>query len=103
MTLPHQTAAAIGLAMLMASNPAIAAHEPGNDLHTRAWMLQHLGPNGLAKCRAFRAVLRHTSELQKTGGGTISPVERRRLEAELRSAKAMTPRRVSAFDCGVPL
>ncbi len=84
--------------------PISSAHSASqNQFHNRTWMLEHLGPNGLAKCRAFNAVVANTLQLQKAGGGTISPLERRRLSSELAHAKAMTPKSVTPSDCGVPL
>jgi hypothetical protein len=93
------------IAILMAATfaPALAIAAPPNQLQTRTWTLQHLGPDGLAKCRAFKAVVRHTLVLQKTDGGTITPIERKRIGAELASARAMTPADVTAAKCGVPL
>jgi len=99
---PLPSVGTIFLVLATVLSPAIAASSPGRVLHTRDRMLQHLGPNGLAKCRALKAVARDTIELEKAGNGTISPVQRHRLQAELRSARAMTPRHVTSFDCGVP-
>lgn len=69
----------------------------------RARTLEHLGPNGLAKCRAFRRVRQQTAALQRAGGGSFSAQTRRRLEAELKAAKAMPPASTTPEVCGVPL
>lgn len=90
-------------AAILSLSSMAAAATPNNQLRSRAWTLRHLGPNGLEKCRAFRTVVNNTMQLQKAGGGRISPVERKRLDAELSAAKAMPPRRLTPFTCGVPL
>jgi hypothetical protein len=82
---------------------AVANAGPSDVLHNRTWALRHLGANGLEKCRAFRLVRKHTAQLQVAGGGTITAGERGRLETELGSAKAMPPRSLTPFQCGVPL
>lgn len=71
--------------------------------HGRAWALDHLGPAGLAKCRAFRRVRQETAGLQKAGEGTITRGERLRLEQRLARARAMPPASVTPVKCGVPL
>jgi len=67
------------------------------------WDRSHLGANGLQKCRAFRLVLKHTTEAQTAGGGSISSGQAHRLQAELNAAKQMPPAAVTPMECGVPL
>ena len=83
--------------------PMIAALAQPDTLKTRTWDLGHLGANGLEKCSAFRRVLKHTSALQTTGGGTITYGERARLDAELAAANKMPPAALTPMQCGVPL
>lgn len=89
---------AIAASIALASAPAGAT-----ELKSRSWMLQHLGPQGLAKCRAIKAVRRHAAALQQATGGPFSSAQRHRLEQALKTAKARSPHSVTAGDCGVPL
>ena len=72
-------------------------------LASGTWDRGHLGASGLEKCRAFRLVLKHTTEAQASGGGTITSGQANRLLAELNEAKQMPPASVTPFECGVPL
>jgi hypothetical protein len=94
--------AAIGAAVVSLSVASVAYADP-DALHGRDWALRHLGPSGLEKCSAFRKVREHTAQLQASGGGTITVAQRQSLEAELTSAKHMSPKRLTPFQCGVPL
>ena len=84
-------------------SPAPSVVAQTNTLQTSAWDRRHLEANGLQKCRAFRQVVKHTSALQASGGGTISQAQSIRLEAELSAAKAMAPTSLTPMQCGVPL
>ena len=57
----------------------------------------------MAKCRAFRLVVRHTTEAQAGRAGPISPDAADRIQAELNAAKKMPPTSLTPFQCGVPL
>lgn len=95
--------ALLWLAATLAAPAAAAAVPAKADMHTRAWDLAHLGPDGVEKCRAFRAIEDHAMRLQKGDGGALPAVWRRRLESDLARAKAMPPRGLSARTCGTAL
>ena len=97
---PHSTSTQ-AVALGSATDPSSARQSAA--LPGRTWTLAHLGPNALEKCNAFRQVLKRTAQLQIAGGGTISSSERNTLEAELNSAKGMTPTSVTPSQCGLPL
>ncbi len=80
-----------------------ASAHGADTLRTPGWDRAHLGAAGLAKCQAYRHVRQATAQLQHANGGTITAVERRRLESQLAAARRMAPRALTPFQCGVPL
>jgi len=82
---------------------AVATTEPSNQLRTQPWDQSHLGAQGLAKCSAFRQVLRHTRELQGATPGAFSASQRAELDDALKTAKNMQPVSLTPFQCGVPI
>jgi hypothetical protein len=81
----------------------IAAQVVNGPLHSQAWDDAHLGPDGLAKCHAFRALQRQTAKLQQGDKGTLPTEWRAQLQRKLAAAEAMTPKYVTPAKCGVPL
>ncbi len=96
-------AAAAGLALIAISPAAVFAAPNAQGLHTRVWDLAHLGPDGVAKCDAFREIFQQTGRLQRGDAGKLPAVWRRDLVSKLAKAKAMPPRSLTPVKCGVPL
>ena len=86
---------AMGAVFSLGATPAAA----DSRMHAQA----HLGPNGMAKCRAFRNVMNDTQALQKIHHGSLPTAVRLRLERALKKAKAMPPSHLAPEACGVPL
>ncbi len=87
---------------------AVSAHayEPAPiKQHARAPgpAFEHFGPDSLPKCRAFARVLHDTRMLQKAHNGRMPASARKRLERELKQARAMAPASTTPAKCGVPL
>jgi hypothetical protein len=88
---------------MSAQTPTPASSPQSNALNSQAWDQGHLGADGMKKCSAFRKVLRDSNEMRAAGRGPTSPSQRTQLEAELNTAKSMTPLSLTPFQCGVPL
>jgi len=104
---------AIGAVWILAARPARqsiaiqtiapATAQQANTLRSQAWDQSRLGAQGMAKCSAFRQVLKHTGELRSAEPGAMSRSQRTELDAELKTAKDMQPAALTPFQCGVPL
>jgi hypothetical protein len=95
----------MGVAVIMATFAlGLTTNADSSDkLRGSTWTRAHLGAQGLAKCQAYRRVRMATTQLQQAGGGTITTVDRRRLERQLAAARRLPPRALTPFQCGVPL
>lgn len=91
----HLLAAVVAPSLCLAASGARATDR----LHRQ----MHMTAASAAKCKAYAQVVSDTRSLQASGGGAFDAGTRRRLEAELRRAKAMPPSALSPSRCGVPL
>jgi hypothetical protein len=83
--------------------PGSASTDSQDILRGPKWRLEHLGPDSVQKCSAYRRIYARRSQLQPTGGGAPSPTAVKSLESALNAANRMTPRWITPGDCGVPL
>ena len=90
---------ATACAGVAAAQGAVAHHMTPS----REYDQERLGSIGLAKCKAYKAVRRHSDEMQAADHGMLSPGDTRRLMAELTAAKHRPPVKLTPGDCGVPL
>ena len=98
-------AAAATLAILAGSMGAAAAQAPvsGHMTPSREYDQERLGPLGLEKCRAYKAVRRRSDQMQAADHGALTAGDTHRLTAELASVRHRAPRHLTPADCGVPL